>query len=305
MGRAVPGPVVPGPVVLCPVVPCSVLITTDLDRTLIFSPRATSQLGGGLPADAVEVSGGQTAGQLCRAARAALAALPANAQICVATSRSVSRLARLRLPFALGYAIAANGGVVLVDGAPDPRWAARISQLLARAAPAARVRALLHDAPWLARMGDEDEMCVLAITGEPLLGAEQLADVADRCAELGWAASLIGRKLYAFPAGFGKEHAAAYVAEQIAAEAGAPPLRLAAGDTEHDRLMLAGADRAWVPAGSELARSLTAGAGISPAGMAPAGMARAGMARARITRQPGHAAAAQITSEWLAACLSR
>ena len=178
MGRAVPGPVVPGPMVPCPVVPCSVLITTDLDRTLIFSPRATSQLGGGLPADAVEVSGGQ----LCRAARAALSALPANAQICVATSRSVSRLARLRLPFALGYAIAANGGVVLVDGTPDPRWAARISQLLARAAPAARVRALMHGAPWLARMGDVDEMCVLAITGEPLLGAEQLADVADRCA---------------------------------------------------------------------------------------------------------------------------
>ena len=100
------------------------------------------------------------------------------------------------------------------------------------------------------------------------------------------------------------------MAEQIAAEAGAPPLRLAAGDTEHDRLMLAGADRAWVPAGSELARSLAARAGIASAGtasagLASAGLASAGLARARITRQPGHAAAAQITSEWLAACLSR
>ncbi len=293
------------PVAPSPVVPSTVLITTDLDRTLIFSPRATSQLGGGLPADAVEMAGGVAAGELCRAARDALTALPATAQICVATSRSVSRLARLRLPFALRYAIAANGGVVLVDGTPDPRWAARISQLLARAAPAARVRALLHGAPWLVRMGDEDEMCVLAITGESLLAAGQLADVADQCAQLGWAASLIGRKLYAFPAGFGKEHAAAYVAERVAAEAGAPPLRLAAGDTEHDRLMLAGADRAWVPAGSELARSLAARAGVARTGVASAGVARAGMARARITRQPGHAAAAQITGEWLAACLSR
>ena len=286
MARAVPGPVAPGPVV-----PGTVLITTDLDRTLIFSRRATSQLGGGLPADAVELAGGVAAGELCRAARDALTALPATTQICVATSRSVARLARLRLPFARRYAIAANGGVVLVDGTPDPQWAARIRQLLARAAPAARVRAVLHGAPWVARMGDEDEMCALAITGESLLAAEQLAAVADRCAELGWAASLIGRKLYAFPAGFGKEHAAAFVAEKVAAETGVPPLRLAAGDTEHDRLMLAGADRAWVPAGSELARSLAAGGALA--------------AGATVTRQPGHAAAAQITREWLAACLSR
>jgi len=271
MGRAAQGPV---------------LITTDLDRTLIFSPRATSQLGGGLPADAVEMSGGQTAGELCYAARDAVTALPADVRICVATSRSISRLARLRLPFALRYAIAANGGVVLVDGVPDPQWAARIRQLLARAAPAAQVRALFAGAPWLARMGDEDEMCALAIVDESLLAPEQLAVIADRCAGVGWEASLIGRKLYAFPAGFGKEHAAAYVAEKVAEEAGAAPLRLAAGDTEHDRLMLADADRAWVPAESELARSMAGG-------------------EARITREPGHAAAAQITREWLAACLSR
>jgi len=273
------------------VVPGAALITTDLDRTLIFSPRASSQLGGGLPADAVELSGGRSAGELCHAARDALTALPASTQICVATSRSVSRLTRLRLPFALRYAIAANGGVVLVDGVPDPQWAARIRRLLARAAPAARVRALLAGAPWLARMGDEDEMCALAIVDESRLAPEQLAAIADRCGELGWAASLIGRKLYAFPAGFGKEHAAAYVSEQVAAEAGTAPLRLAAGDTEHDRLMLAEADQAWVPAGSELARSVAGGG--------------AGISRARITRQPGHAAAAQITRDWLATCLGR
>jgi hypothetical protein len=272
-------------------VPVAVLITTDLDRTLIFSPRASSQLGGGLPADAVELSGGQSAGELCHAARDALTALPAAAQICLATSRSVSRLARLRLPFEPRYAIAANGGVVMVDGAPDPQWAARIRLLLARAAPAARVRALFAGAPWLARMGDEDEMCALAIVDQSLLAPDQLAAIADRCAGLGWEASLIGRKLYAFPAGFGKEHAAAYVSEQITAEAGAAPLRLAAGDTEHDRLMLADADQAWVPAGSELARAVTGGG--------------AGVSQARITRQPGHAAAAQITRDWLATCLRR
>ncbi len=302
---------------VCPVGPARpVLITTDLDRTLIFSPRATGQLGGALPADPVEHADGQTAGELCHAARDALAALPEFAWTCVATSRSVRRLGRLRLPFAVHYAIAANGGVVLAGGVPDPGWAARTALLLARAAPAAEVRGAFaalaggaatgadpegaspagtapagtrpagtgpSGASWLERMGDEDDMCCLAIVDPARLGPEQFAAVAGRCVDLGWRASLVGRKLYAFPAGFGKEHAAAFVAGKVAERAGAAPLRLAAGDTEHDRPMLAGADLAWVPAGSELA-----------AAWPDRGRA------VTVTRRPGHAAAAQITREWLA-----
>jgi len=306
--------------------PRPVLITTDLDRTLIFSSRATAQLGGALPADPVEMVGdqtasgqtlagqtaaGQTAGELSRAARDALAALPAHARICVATSRSIIRLRRLRLPFAVPYAIAANGGVVLVDGEPDPEWMARIAGLVGRAAPAAEVRAVLAGAggssagsawagvggggaglaavggsawpAWLQRIGDEDDLCCLAIVEPGLLPPGELAAIAGQCMALGWEASLIGRKLYAFPAGFGKEHAAAFVAKKVAAAAGAEPLRLAAGDTEHDRLMLVDADRAWVPAGSELAAC------------APGEFV--------VTSQPGHAAAAQITQDWLNACV--
>ena len=277
-----------------------VLITTDLDRTLIFSPRATSQLGGALPAVAVEHPGGQTAGELCHAARDALAALPDFAWTCVATSRSVRRLARLRLPFPVHYAIAANGGVVLAGGVPDPDWAGRTALLLARAAPAAEVRCAFAAfagraaggadsarATWLERMGDEDDMCCLAIVDPARLGTEQLAALAGRCLDLGWQASLVGRKLYAFPAGIGKEHAAAFVAGKVAERAGAAPLRLAAGDTEHDRPMLVGADLAWVPAGSEL-----------EAAWPDRDHA------VTVTRQPGHAAAAQITRDWLETCLS-
>jgi hypothetical protein len=279
-----------------------VLITTDLDRTLLFSRRATAQLGGAMPADLVETlagGAGPAGAELCHAARDCLAALPQHARICVATSRSVSRLARLRLPFSVPYAIAANGGVVLIDGVPDPAWEARTKQLLAAVAQAEVVRGVLSGAagpsgggdggaadaapPWLVRMGDAVDMCCMAIVDLGLFDPEDYAATADRCLELGWEASLVGRKLYAFPGGFGKEHAAAYVAERVAALAGAVPRRLAAGDTEHDRHMLADADLAWVPAGSDLAA-----ASPDPDFV--------------ITRQPGHAAAAQITSEWLQVC---
>jgi hypothetical protein len=271
-----------------------VLITTDLDRTLIFSPRAACELGGELPADPVEVAGGQTAGELCRAARDSIAALPVHAVMCVATSRSVARLKRLSLPFPVPYAIAANGGIVLVDGVADPQWAARTRRLVSRAAPAAQVRTVLAGskgsppargavAPWLVRMGDADDMCCLAIVDPALLESQEVAGIAGRCRELGWQASLVGRKLYAFPAGFGKEHATAFVAAKVARETGVVPRRLAAGDTEHDRPMLAEADMAWVPAGSELAAARRDG-------------------QFMVTEQPGHAAAAQIAKEWVREC---
>lgn len=281
-----------------------VLISTDLDRTLIFSQRAIARLGGVRPARRVEETGRDSDAELCTAAARSLAALPARAVICPATSRNLARLARLALPFPARYAIAANGGVVLADGIPDARWAARIARLVAGVAPAAEVRPVLAGTgpgagaaspPWLSRTGEPDEMCCLVIVDEPRLPACELAGIAARCATLGWQVALTGRKLQAFPAGFGKEHAAAYVAERIELAAGAVPVRLAAGDTGLDRAMLAAASMAWVPAGSDLAGTLTAG-GLGGADTSLDGVI--------ITAGPGHDAAAEITRDWLALCES-
>jgi hypothetical protein len=264
-----------------------VLITTDLDRTLIFSRLATRELGGALPADAIEVRGGRVTGELSHLARDSLRALPSNVRLCPATSRNPGQLARLRLPFPFRYGIAANGGVVLVDGDPDPAWSGRTRRELAEAAPADAAAALLASfagSSWLLRSGVIDEMSCFAIVDPAKLPADVLAVIADRSLAMGWRTSLIGRKLHLFPAGFGKERAAVYVAERVAEQSGLPPLRLAAGDAEHDRSMLAAADHAWTPAGSDIARDHPG--------------------QARITRLPGHAAAAQITREWLEICLS-
>lgn len=266
--------------------PAPVLITTDLDRTLVFSRRATELLGGALPADVIEIRAGRITGELARAAREALLALPPHVRLCPATSRTSGQLARLGLPFSYRYAIAANGGVVLVDGQPDPAWAARTRRELAEVAPVSAVQTLLagfDGSPWLQRAGAADDMSGFAIVEPAKLPVEVLAVIAASSLRLGWRTSLIGRKLYLFPAGFGKELAAAFVADRVAEQAGLQPLRLAAGDAEHDRSMLAEADLAWTPAGSDLARG-------NPA-------------KARVTRLPGHAAAAQITEEWLELCL--
>jgi len=158
------------------------------------------------------------------------------------------------------------------------------------------------------RTGEPDDMCCLAIVDETLLPAVELAAIAARCAGLGWRVSLTGRKLYAFPAGFGKEHAVAYLAERLERAVGAAPVRLAAGDAEHDRAMLAAADRAWVPAGSDLAGVLADGGagpgGAGPGGAGPggAGHGGAGHGGGTVTAEPGHAAAAEITRNWREFC---
>ena len=137
--------------------PEAVLISTDLDRTLIFSPRAIAQLGGARPASRVEDTGRDSDAELSLAAARALAALPSRLVVCPATSRDLARLARLRLPFSARYAIAANGGVVLAGGLPDPAWAARIARLVAAAAPAAEVRPVLAGAGGGDRTGPDAE----------------------------------------------------------------------------------------------------------------------------------------------------
>lgn len=264
--------------------PAPVLITTDLDQTLIFSRQATRRLGGGLPADIVEETGGQAISEIAMQARDSLRALPPHAHLCPATTRTVSQLVRLRLPVPVRYAIAANGGTVLIDGEPDAGWAARMHRALVSVAPLSAAQELLAGlagSPWLLHTRHPDDLFSLAIVDPAALRSDELGAVSRACAAMGWRASLHGRKLYLLPAVLRKESAAAFVADRIAAAAGTAPRRFAAGDTLLDEAMLDAADLAWIPAGSELARHRHDGS------------------KARVTRLPGHAAAAQITREWL------
>jgi hypothetical protein len=253
------------------------LIATDLDRTLLFSARATAGLGGALPADPVEVLEGRAVTYLARVVADRLRALSRLAVLVPATTRTRAQFARIALPVRPRWAVVASGAVVLRDGTPDPEWAAVAAEACSHAAPVAEARALLDDsvaAGMLLRAYTADDAFCYGIRAP---GSADVGTLEAGCAALGWRVAPHGRKVYLLPRGLDKAHAVAFLAERL----GGPVL--AAGDTVLDREMLLAAQRAWIPAGSELA-----GTGF----VAP---------HVRVTAAPGHRAAAEISAGWLAA----
>jgi hypothetical protein len=271
------------------------MVTTDLDRTLIFSPRATAQLGGSLPRSVVEVLDGRVISEMADVVRdglVKLARLPAAALTMVpTTTRTARQVQRISLPFTPRFTIASSGGVVLEDGHVDRTWARATARRLQECAPAAEVRAVLDvlvAAGTVLRAHTADDQFCYAIVDPQFFSAHHVEDLRASLAPLSWRVAHQGAKVYVLPDALHKAHAIGYIRGRLADELGAVPTLLAAGDTWLDAEMLESADHGWVPAHSEIAAS-----GASP------------WAHVSITDAPGHAAAAQIVEAWADCVLAR
>lgn len=226
----------------------------DLDRTLIYSAAALDLPGPDSAAPrliCVEIYRGAPLSFLTEAAADTLRALQDVATVVPTTTRTPEQLARVRLPGpAARYAIAANGGVLLVDGHPDPEWTATVRERLAGCAPPAEVEAELRarGRPFLHRLRIAAELFTYAVVDRAALPAGWVQELATWCAQRGWTVSLQGRKVYAVPRPLTKSAAAA----EVLARVGCGPL-LAAGDSLLDADLLIAADAAIRPAHGELA----------------------------------------------------
>ncbi|MFQ1003882.1 HAD family hydrolase [Modestobacter sp. SSW1-42] len=238
------------------------LIASDLDRTLIYSAAAAPS--GGLVADpdgpgatglvAVERYEGRDISFMTPAAATALAALAAREVVVPVTTRTPAQLARVRLPGpAPRYAIAANGGVLLVDGVPDPVWAARVAREVAAVAPLSAVLAdltALCRPEWAGRPRIAADLFCSVVVDRPAVPAGVVERLTDRARAGGWSVSLQGRKIYLVPQPLQKSTAAMEVARRVGAD-----VVLAAGDSLLDVDLLAAADRAVRPGHGEIAAS--------------------------------------------------
>jgi phosphoserine phosphatase len=232
-----------------------VLIAADLDRTLIYSRAAIDLDAGAWPETElvrVEYTAAGHESFISRQAAALLGELAAEHVLVPVTTRTVEQLARVTLPGPPPrYAVAANGGVLLVDGRPDTDWAATIAQALSGVAAIEQALAAVAAAVRPAALLDvrvAQGMFCYAIIERSLLTADELAEVAAWGAAAGWSTSLQGRKLYLVPQPLTKSAAVA----ELAARTGAA-LVLAAGDSLLDRDLLQYADRAVRPGHGELA----------------------------------------------------
>jgi hypothetical protein len=232
------------------------LLACDLDQTLIYS-RSAFRLpaGSGLPAApellTVEYLDGEPLSYVTRRAADGLRDLTRAATLVPVTTRTLEQYRRLRLGAPSAYAIAANGGHLLVDGTPDRDWASRVrTRLAASGRPLEDVRAMADElaaaGSWVRTIRDADGFFVyLVATGREVI--PDLSELATRLEAAGWTLSVQGRKVYLVPAALTKEAAL----EEVIARTGA--LRLAAaGDSLLDRGMLARADISVRPAHGEL-----------------------------------------------------
>lgn len=225
------------------------LALVDLDRTLIYSRAA---LGDAPPAlTCVERHKGHDASFMTQRAIEHLAALRAVAVFVPCTTRTRKQFARVTLPApALPYAVAANGGHLLVDGHSDRDWHRGVRRRLAESAPLAEVHAKLtapEHAAWLLRERVAEGLFCYGIVQRDRLPEATLAELTEWAAQRGWAVSLQGRKLYLVPRTLTKSAAAAELRERLGSG-----VVLAAGDSLLDTDLLRYADVAVRPAHSEL-----------------------------------------------------
>jgi hypothetical protein len=212
----------------------SVLVAVDLDQTVVFSERAAGAAG---PSVVVEHLDGAALSSMTVGAVAAYRALAGRTRLVPVTTRTVAQYARITLPAPAPHAVCANGGVLLVDGVPDPAWARWTAGLLAGVAPVAAVRARLDrwaGQDWVRLVRTAEDLFVyLVAQSREAFPPGWLAALADDLEPLGWQVSVQGRKAYAVPAGLTK----AAAVERLRDRLDAGPV-LAAGDSLLDAPLL-------------------------------------------------------------------
>ncbi|MFE6778886.1 HAD family hydrolase [Streptomyces sp. NPDC057702] len=233
-----------------------VLVASDLDRTLIYSAAA---LDLDMP-DAraprllcVEVYQARPLSYLTETAAALLTELATSATFVPATTRTREQYGRIHLPGPPPrYAVCANGGHLLVDGASDADWQRTVRRTLREtSAGLAEVRAHLlatADPAWLLKERVAEDLFAYLVVERALLPEGWVRELTDWADQRGWNVSLQGRKVYVVPRPLTKSAAVAEVARRTGARR-----VLAAGDALLDADLLLAADQGWRPGHGELA----------------------------------------------------
>lgn len=264
-----------------------VVLASDLDRTLVHASSRLAEADADAPV--IEIYKGRGITVTRQATLDAIAQLAALGAFVPVTTRSREQLARITPIWAAaqdGWAICANGAILLHRGERDASWDAEVERRCADAASLAEARAAFEaelgspeTATWMPLLRDCDAhflYCTLDLAAMP-------ADLALRAEQvfgpLGWRGVLHGRKLYVLPNAICKGRAAAHLRERL----GAPTL-IAAGDSLLDVELLLEAEQRWVPADAELVAlgAVPEGAQITDAGHVAAGEQIAAAALAEV-----------------------
>jgi hypothetical protein len=227
----------------------------DLDRTVIYSPSALLLPGADVDAPrllCVEVYRGAPLSFVTEAAAEMLVRLAAATVLVPTTTRTPEQLARVHLPGPdpARYAIASNGGHLVVDGVVDEDWSVQVKATLAGCAPVEEVYAHVQhvSGDFVQSLRVASDLFVYSVVERDAVPGGWVDDLRSWCADRGWGMSLQGRKVYCVPRPLTKSAAA----REVQRRTGATHL-VAAGDSLLDGELLEAADVAVRPAQGELA----------------------------------------------------
>ncbi len=216
------------------------VLATDLDRTLIYSRAAAGDTHAAMVA--VERDQGRDASWMSVAATGRYADLHRRALVLPVTTRTPDQYARIRLPGPQpGFAVTANGGVLLVDGAVDRDWNRTVASRLADVASLAEVwehAGRVCRPEWTDTLRNALGLFCYAVLQPARVPAGFVAEIEPWARRRGWQVSMQGRKLYWVPRWLTKSAAV----DEVVRRTGAAPV-FAAGDSLLDADLLEHAER--------------------------------------------------------------
>ncbi|MBD7936169.1 hypothetical protein H9655_03940 [Cytobacillus sp. Sa5YUA1] len=229
------------------------IFASDLDRTLIYSETAITQLETtpSKTATVIEYKNnkplsvmGDHAIKLLQQIRNYLLFVPI-------TTRTLQQFERIQLPFNHRYAVVANGAQILYNDKPLLEWEERIKREVPdKSGKKDELLSHLFHFKIQGRLREADGWFFYYVLMETLSDC-QLAKIRLTAEGLGWRISLQGRKLYFMPNPISKGRALQYIVEKEGAQ-----YLFGAGDSLLDYDFLQICDQSFVPAHGELVQHL-------------------------------------------------
>lgn len=199
------------------------MFASDLDRTLIYSPRMMDESAEKTSHIRIaETKDGEAITYLTAETVRLLKDISKNMLFVPATTRTMSQYARISViaeEILPKYAITSNGGNILVSGKADPDWYNSLKKKIKTEClsvnDAFRAFEAIRSDKWVKSCRVADDLffyCVIRNTDE--IPAEELALYSESIETRGWRTAQHGRKLYFIPNCLSKRDAVAHIAKQ-------------------------------------------------------------------------------------------
>ncbi|MTI81291.1 MAG: hypothetical protein FH758_10490 [Firmicutes bacterium] len=176
------------------------IFVSDLDRTLIFSRKFTSDS----PENYQQVEAGDYPSYMTRRAAELLNVIAEQMLFVPCTTRTVEQY--LRLDFITGlqpqYAVVSNGGNLLINGKVDQQYQQELQLKLQDCLPAVDIMKefnLITSPDWVLKTRVADGLFHYCIVDQRMIPEQDLTQFITWAATQNWDVSLQGRKLYLVP----------------------------------------------------------------------------------------------------------